>query len=135
MSDLQYLRSVIPNFAGYKNEKTRRLSDEQVRAVAGSALAVLSPARVANNTNGLQEQWEGLLLKCGFANQLAFKHIQHAQLSDEQTQRLEAADAQLLHVVQRVNETGGEGLRAYLGDFEAALKARDDAMMGVESPV
>ncbi len=93
MDDLQYLRSVIPNFAGYEDETTRRLSDEQVRAVAGRALALLGSMHADLLNGGLQAEYEGLLLRCGFANQEAFKHIEHAQLSSQQIQALEASDA------------------------------------------
>lgn len=134
MDDLHYLRCAIPDFAGYEDETTRRLSDEQVRAVAGSALAQLGSPHADFFKDGLQEQYQGLLLKCGFANQAAFKHIQHAQLSNEQIQALEAADARLTRLLETAEQTAASNLQAYLDSVQAALKARDDAMMGVGMP-
>ncbi len=135
MNDLQYLRAAIPDFAGYEDETTRRLSDEQVRAVAGSALALLGSQQSDFFRDGLQEKYEGLLLKCGFANQAAVTALRQAALSGQQIQALEAADAQLVRVSELAKQTDASGLAAYLHDLEAALKVRDDAMMDVAMPV
>ncbi len=135
MNDLQFLRAAIPDFAGYDDETTRQLSDEQVRAIAGSALALLGSQESSFFKDGLQEQYERLLLRCGFANQASFKAIQHAALSAQQIQALEAADAQLVRVSQMAKQPDANTLAAYLENLEAALKARDDAMMGVAMPV
>lgn len=135
MDDLQYLRCAIPDFAGYEDETTRRISDEQVRAVAGRALTQLSSQHVDSFKDGLQEQYQGLLLRCAFANQAAFKHIQHAQLSDQQIAALEAEDARLVRLSEMAEQTAASSLKDYLGKLEVALNHRDTGMMGVATPV
>ncbi|MHB8147547.1 MAG: hypothetical protein ACYDGM_09870 [Vulcanimicrobiaceae bacterium] len=130
MDAMEQLRSKIPRFPGYLDEGARRLSDELVRAYAGEAIAGLM-GRLGPLEPGLQERFDGLLMRAGFTNQVAFKAYENADLSAEQLAAMASADQSVIALADRAETIELQGAPGYLDEAAAALDARDAAMLHV----
>ena len=126
MDPLDFLREKIPNFQGFDDEGARRLSDELVRAYAGEALADLQQrlgdVAVAN------ERLSKILLRCEFANQIALKQFESAELDETRTERIASADARVIELADNANAVDAASLDGYLQQLEEAFDQRDRAM-------
>lgn len=127
MNALEAIRAKIPAFPGYDDEASRMKSDELVRSYAGEALVRLN----VNHADYLSQQadeYGDLLLRCGFANQEAFKPYQHAKLSAAQIEALAECDAALIEVAGRAASIERGDLDAYVKDMRDAFDRRDNLM-------
>ncbi len=120
------LREKIPNFPGYGDEDARRLSDELVRAYAGELLANLQ-RRVEPPGNGA-DRLSKVLLRCEFANQVALKQYEHANLDPSKIEAVAMADLQMINIAEKSRNVDGFSIDAYLDQVEAALDLRDREM-------
>lgn len=108
MEVFEQIKTVIGDFAGYKDEQCRRLADEQIRAFAGERLAGLAEGDLRDR----------LLRRCEFINQAAFARFKDdpsAQCIDD----VLAADLEVIAAAQAGS----------LERLSAALDRRDDAML------
>lgn len=127
MDVLERIRAFIGGFAGYGEPEHRRLSDEQVRAFVGEALAALPAVEIEQ----LEEQerlfYDRVLLRCEFINQEIFRLFD----SDPTSVRVEAtlvADVQVLEAAAELREITGPMLNGVLVRLHDALERRDAAM-------
>jgi hypothetical protein len=67
MNDLEALRDRIPSYAGYADETSRHLADQQIRAWAGERLAKLD-VRLALSKSDLAAKYERMLFACEFGD-------------------------------------------------------------------
>lgn len=124
------IRTLVPDFAGYDDEVTRRLADEQIRAVVGEALALLHENHPDFFDGGdLTEVYDRLILRCEFTNQEVFKHFEYEKLSDDQRLAIARADEALIDKAQQAESVTASSLPDYLKGLEAAFDARDAAIM------
>jgi len=125
------IKSRVPDFAGYADESTRRLADEQIRAIAGEALALLHFNHEEYfNTPEVTGTYDRLILRCEFTNQVVFKEFEYETLSEERKTAIARADGALIDTALRAEAVTAEQLPAYLGDLEKALDNRDTALTG-----
>lgn len=127
MDDADAVRAQIPNFPGYAALTDRRLSDELVRSYLGEALSELA-ARHPDFFAAGQEAYQRLLLRAGFANQLAFHAFEYADGDAARQAAVAAADGALVAIADRASAVDADGIAAYLDDVTAAFDARDAAM-------
>ena len=94
----------------------------------GEAIAALM-GRLGPLDPALQDRFDGLLLRAGFVNQRAFKAYEDAVLSPEQSAAMASADESVVTLADRGEMIDLQGAPAYLGEIDAALDARDAAMV------
>lgn len=95
MDDLEFLKSRIPNFATYEDERNRHLADKHVRAFVGETLAVIRQRLEGEFSEELSAQLERIMLRCEFSEPKFASAIQ-GPLSREDLDRLYGADRALL---------------------------------------
>jgi hypothetical protein len=102
MGDLEFLRSRIPQYAGYATEESRHQVDKQIRAVLGEALAAtrerLGPQGEA------REQLDGLVLRCEFSDYRVVRVAEHACFSPELLARIYALDRRVVEAAEHVRK-------------------------------
>lgn len=133
MDALERLRAKIPGFPGYEDADARRLSDEEVRAYLGEALAPLG-ARLSP-AGPLAERYGATLLRAEFMNQAAFHSFESACLDDAQTAAKAATDLATIELADRAASVDTESLGGYLDAVNAALDARERIMKTSTSPL
>ena len=117
MELLERIRLDIIDFAGYESEEHRRLSDEQIRAFVGEALASLSDGDVEAFDPSLRDTYDRMLLRAEFMNQQAFSRFaQDATM--EKIAAVLAADAALIDATRAMDLLG----------LDRAFDERDAAM-------
>lgn len=124
----------IPDFAGYADDDSRRLSDEQVRSYLGEALAAAG-ARLAPLAPGVQSALDDLLIRTGFINQRAFRAFEEGAHNANGFDDLAEADAAVVELADRAAALEAGGLEAYVQEAGAALDRRDHVMASYRSTV
>lgn len=122
------IKTRIPEFAGYADEWTRRLADEQIRAIVGEGLALLHDKHADYFAGETAEMYDRLILRCEFTNQEVFKKFEYESLGEEQKAEIARADAALIDKGLEAESVTADALPAYLRDLEAAFDARDAAL-------
>lgn len=123
------IRTHVPDFAGYGDEATRRLADEQIRAIVGEGLALLHFNHPDYFEGGeLAVVYDRLILRCEFTNQVVFKEFEYQTLDDDRKVVIGRVDEALIQTALRTDSVGAEQLADYLKDLEAAFDARDKAL-------
>jgi hypothetical protein len=120
------LSAKIPGFPGYEDANARHLSDEEVRAYVGEALAALGDR--LGSAGPLTERYESTLLRTEFTNQAVFRVYESAKLGDAQTAAMSAADLAALDVADLAAAVDASSFGAYLDSVDAALDERDRIM-------
>ncbi|MFN2528049.1 MAG: hypothetical protein ABR584_04970 [Candidatus Baltobacteraceae bacterium] len=124
------IKSRVPDFAGYADENTRRLADEQIRAIVGEALALLHFNHEEYfNTPEVTEIYDRLILRCEFTNQIVFKEFEYETLGEERKTAIACADQTLIATALRAETVTAEQLPGYLGGLEKAFDNRDAALI------
>jgi len=95
------LSAKIPGFPGYQDAIARHLSDGEVRAYLGEALAALGDR--LGSAGPLTERYESTLLRTEFTNQAAFSIYESAKLNDAQTAAMSAADLAAVGLADRAD--------------------------------
>jgi hypothetical protein len=123
------IRTKVPDFAGYQDEVTRRLADEQIRAIVGEALALTHEKHNDYFDDGeATEIYDRLILRCEFTNQAVFKFFEYEQLSGEQRTAIARADNALIAKALEAQTVSKEQLVEYLHQLEAAFETREKAL-------
>ena len=125
---LDAIKARIPEFAGYGDEISRRLADEQVRALVGEALALLNERHADYFIGDAMTSYDALIRRCEFVNQSVFRFIEYAALNDDRKVRLAHVDCALVEKAAQAPEVTAESLVVYLRDLEAAFENRDGAI-------
>ena len=94
MDDLEFLKSRVPKFATYEEERDRHLADKQVRAFVGETLAILRQRLEGEFSQVLSAQLERIMLRCEFSDPKFANAIQ-GPLTREDIDRLYGADRAL----------------------------------------
>ncbi|GAC1357209.1 MAG: hypothetical protein NVSMB31_17710 [Vulcanimicrobiaceae bacterium] len=124
------IKTRIPDFAGYGDETTRRLADEQIRAIVGEAVALLHERHGDYFSGGeMADRYDAMIMRCGFTNQIVFKEFEYETLGDDQRVRIAQADEALIAKAAQAQDVTAESLAAYLADLQAAFDTRDAALM------
>ncbi|MDP9017135.1 MAG: hypothetical protein M3N19_02300, partial [Candidatus Eremiobacteraeota bacterium] len=113
------IKTRIPDFAGYGDETTRRLADEQIRAIVGEAVALLHDRHAEFFSAGdMAEQYDAMIMRCGFTNQAVFKEFEYEALGDDQRVRIAHADEALIAKAEQAQDVTADSLAAYLADLQ-----------------
>jgi len=126
---LDAIKTRIPEFAGYGDEISRRLADEQIRASVGEALALLNERHGDYFSGEVMTSYDALIRRCEFVNQSVFRFIEYAALSDNRKVELARVDYALVEKAAQAQEVTAKTLAAYLRDLEAAFGNRDGAII------
>ncbi|HEX5274579.1 MAG TPA: hypothetical protein VFW34_04825 [Candidatus Rubrimentiphilum sp.] len=123
MNAIEEIRADIPDFPGCDGEEECRLSDEQVRSYVGERLAAISPDALSDADKAL---YEGVLFRCQFMNQEAFRIFDEDRTEDRIKSVLQA-DAALIAAAKKLDPSGppGDALKA----INDAFDYRDAAML------
>lgn len=95
MDDLEFLKSRIPGFATYEDERNRHLADKQVRAFVGETLAIIRQRLEGEFSEELSAQLDRIMLRCEFSDPKFTGSLQ-APLVRADMDRLYAADRALV---------------------------------------
>jgi hypothetical protein len=133
MDALEALRAKISGFPGFEDPQARRLSDEEVRAYLGEALAALGEG--LNPDGPVAERYGATLVRAEFMNQAAFHIFETACLDDAQTAAMATADLAAVELADRANSVDAESLGAYLDAVNAALDGRERIMKTSAPPL
>jgi len=126
MDALAALRAKIPGFPGYEDADARRLSDEQVRAYLGEALAAIGPR--LSCPDPLPERYESTLLRVEFMNHAAFGVYESATLDGAGSIAMAAADLAAVDLAEVADAVDSASLGTYLDSVNAALDERERVM-------
>ena len=125
------IKTRVPDFAGYADESSRRLADEQLRAIVGEGLALLHFNHEEYFTAGdVADAYDRLILRCEFTNQAVFHEFEYQTLSDERKTAIAQADGELIDTALRAESVTADALPGYLRDLEKAFDNRDAALTG-----
>ncbi len=127
MDALERIRSFIDGFAGYTEAMQRRVSDEQIRAFVGEALAQLPAVEIDNLDADERAHYDRVLLRCEFINQDVFRVFD----SDPTTLRIEAtltADVLVVEAAEALTATQTATITHLLVQLGEAFDKRDAAM-------
>ncbi|HEV2641899.1 MAG TPA: hypothetical protein VGT98_04305 [Candidatus Elarobacter sp.] len=127
MTDLELLRSRIPDYADYANADARHQVDKQIRAWLGEAISAardrLSP------TGSAAERLDGLLLRCEFSDLRVIHAADHARFDAELVNHVHALDRRIVEVADRIRATGSlDDLATGLDDASRVLDERFGAI-------
>jgi len=125
---LDAIKTRIPEFAGYGDEVSRRLADEQIRALVGEALALLNERHADYFSSEAMTSYDALIRRCEFVNQSVFRFIEYAALSDDRKVELAHVDYALVEKAAQAQAVTTPELLEYLRDLEAAFDHRDGAI-------
>jgi hypothetical protein len=123
MNAIEEIRADIPDFPGCEGEEECRASDEQVRSYVGERLAALPVDKLSDDEKAL---FEGVLFRCEFMNQEAFRIFDEDRNENRISAVLEA-DAALIAAAKKLDPSGppGDALKA----INDAFDRRDAAML------
>lgn len=121
------IQRAIAQFSGYEGEDKRRLAEEQIRAFLGERLAELPQSAIASLSPDETAQYQRLLQRCEFANQLSVAHF-GANASSQCIAAVSAVDSQLVSLACTLD--GCESLGPALQRLEELFDTRDRAMLG-----
>jgi len=123
MNAIEEIRADIPDFPGCEGEEECRASDEQVRSYVGERLAALPLDKLSDDEKAL---FEGVLFRCEFMNQEAFRIFDEDRNENRISAVLEA-DAALIAAAKKLDPSGppGDALKA----INDAFDRRDAAML------
>lgn len=122
MDDLAFVRGRIESYADYTNDRDRLLSDEQIRAYAGEALArVLERLQPSGRA---AESLAGVLLRCQFADQSVVRALDSDDVSPAEIAEFHAADRELVVLADRADSVDAGALEAYVAQLDVALDRR-----------
>jgi hypothetical protein len=127
MDALERVRSFIDGFAGYAQAEHRRVSDEQIRAFVGEALAQLPAVDVDSLDAGERTYYDRVLLRCEFINQDVF----HVFDTDPTPARIEAtllADIAVVEAAAALRAVEHDVFTDLLMQLGEAFDKRDAAM-------
>ena len=127
MDVLERIRAFIVGFSGYGEAEVRRLSDEQIRAFVGEALAALPAVEIEQLEEAERLYYDRVLLRCEFINQEIFRLFD----SDPTIARVQAtllADIEVIQAAMELREITGATLNGVLVRLHDALDKRDAAM-------
>ena len=127
MDALEFLKTTIPDFAGYEDESSRRITDEQIRAFVGEALALLAATHAEFFSGDAQQLYDGLLMHCEFADQEVLHDFETATGN---VAALAAADAALIRLAPRAETVDAASLQGFMGELKSAFEARDRTYRG-----
>jgi hypothetical protein len=120
------LAALIPDYAGHRDARARRLSDQQVRAWVGEILAGLR-GRIA--LDGLAERFEALVLRCEFGDQHVIRAIEDDCFGEpEVAEEVEAHDRVLVEAANRGRSTEPASPEAFVEALERAFDTRAAAI-------
>lgn len=126
-SAINDIQRAIAQFSGYDGEDKRRLADEQIRAFLGERLAELPDSAISGLTAEEMAQYQSLLRRCEFANQLSVaRFIPNA--TPQSIAAVSEADSQL--VAQARDLDGSQPVGPVLQRLQALFDTRDRAMLG-----
>jgi hypothetical protein len=127
MDVLDRIRAFIAGFAGYGEAASRRLSDEQIRAFVGEALAALPAVEIEQLPEEERLYYDRVLLRCEFINQEVFRVFD----SDPTAARVAAtlqADADVVEAAAQLGRLTSVTLNGALVRLHDAFEQRDAAM-------
>lgn len=124
---LERIRSIIEGFLGYAEPAGRRLSDEQIRAFVGEALALLPAAEVDKLAEAHRAQYDRVLLRCEFVNEEAFR-IFDADPTPERIVAILTVDTEVLEAAAGLPKAADAELHEVLVRLNDAFDRRDAAM-------
>lgn len=133
MDALAAIQARIPQFRGYATLDARREDDELIRSYVGEALAALEADRIGA-VAGREAVLENLVIRAGFANQLAFRPFEYANLDDARLEAVEAADLALLEAADRLKAATGSDAGPIVDEIAAGFDARDALMRQAGGP-
>jgi hypothetical protein len=122
MDDLAFLHARIESYADYTNDDDRRMSDEQIRAYVGEALAGVLE-RLAP-TGEVGETLARLLLRCQFADQTVVAALDAEQFVHTELALLHTADRRLVELADRAGALALPDVRTLLADIDATFDER-----------
>ena len=125
---LDAIKTRIPEFAGYGDEVSRRLADEQIRASVGEALALLNERHADYFSPEAMTSYDALIRRCEFVNQSVFRFIEYAALSDDRKVELAHVDYALVEKAAQAQVVTAQELLEYLRALEGAFDHRDGAI-------
>ncbi|HEY9179730.1 MAG TPA: hypothetical protein VIO32_03360 [Candidatus Baltobacteraceae bacterium] len=127
MDVLERIRAFIAGFAGYAEPEVRRISDEQIRAFVGEALAALPAVEIEQLEEQERLYYDRVLLRCEFINQEIFRAFDSGATAGRIDATL-AADADVVHAAAELRKITGATLNGALVRLHDALDKRDAAM-------
>ena len=122
MDDLAFLRERIESYADYTNDDARRLSDDQIRAYLGVALAELQERLHPVDRAG--ETLARIILRCQFADQHVVRALDTDDITEAELAALHQADHALVELADRAAALAATDVDGYLAAVESALDAR-----------
>jgi hypothetical protein len=122
MDDLASLHARIESYADYTNDDDRRLSDEQIRAYVGEALARVLERLAPPGEAG--ETLARLLFRCQFADQTVIAALDAEEFVDTELASIHAADRRLVDLADRAAALDLPDVRTLLAEIDAALDER-----------
>ena len=128
MSDLAFLRERIESYADYTDDAARRLSDEQIRAYAGEALARLRERLAPGGAEG--QALEALLLRCQFVEQTKARVFDATAVDAAQIAATAAADRDVVNIADCADTVAAADLGVLLVQLAAAFERRWPAAGG-----
>jgi hypothetical protein len=132
MTDLEYLKGRIADYADYADREARHHVDQQIRAWLGEAL---SAARDRLAPDGpLAEQIDGLLLRCEFTDQRVVRVADHALFDQALIDRVHQLDREIVETADRIRAAASvEELATALDDAARLLDQRFGAIADAPS--
>jgi hypothetical protein len=132
MSDLEYLKGRIADYADYADRGARHHVDQQIRAWLGEAL---SAARERLTPDGpVAEQIDGMLLRCEFSDQRVVRVADHARFDPALVDRIHELDRQIVEAADRIRAAVAvEELATALDDAARLLDQRFGAIADAPS--
>jgi uncharacterized membrane protein YccC len=127
MDVLERINAFIDGFAGYGDAGSRRVSDEQIRAFVGEALAALPAVEIEQLPEEERMYYDRVLLRCEFINQDVFRVFD----SDPTRARVDAtlnADADVVEAAAQLRGMSTATLNGVLVRLHDAFDKRDAAM-------
>jgi len=126
---MEDIKTNVTDCAGYGKENTRRLADEQIRAVVGEAVALLHDRHADFFSSGeMAEQYDAMIMRCGFTNQVVFKEFEYEVLDEDHLVRIAQADEALMAKAVQAPDVTAESVAGYFADLQAAFDTRDAAL-------
>jgi hypothetical protein len=127
MDALDRIRTIIEGFGGYAEPNHRRVSDEQIRAFVGEALAGLPAVEIDKLPEDERRYYDRVLLRCEFINQELFR-LFDGEPTVERMEALLLADLEVIEAALAVREMTGATLNGVLLALNAAFDKREAAM-------
>jgi hypothetical protein len=128
MDALDEIRAKISDFGGYVDAALRRISDEQIRAFAGEALAALPSPRIDGLEAEERLSYDRALLRCEFLSREAFQAFD-ADPTAERIRAILEADLEILDAAAALRQTVEGQLASTLARLHDAFERRDAAML------